>query len=233
MAFGIAPRSTCREASGGVIFFTVPQEPQHKRAISFVDGQNLFYAAKEAFGYSHPNYDVNALSHSLAKARGWNLVQVRFYTGIPDVGDDPDKNHFWSGKLAVMGKEGVEVFTRPLRYRNRRVRLPNNATHTFLAGEEKGIDVRIALDVIRLARLKQYDVALIFSQDQDLSEVAEEIRVLAREQDRWIKVASAFPSSPTSRNRRGINRTDWVKIDRATYEACLDRRDYRQKPAVD
>lgn len=103
--------------------------------------------------------------------------------------------------------------------------------HTFLAGEEKGIDVRIALDVIRLARLRQYDVALIFSQDQDLSEVAEEIRVLAREQDRWIKIVSAFPSSPTSRNRRGINKTDWIKIDRTTYEACLDRRDYRQKPA--
>lgn len=207
----------------------MPQDPQHKRAISFVDGQNLFYATKEAFGYSHPNYDVNALSRSLARARGWDLVQVRFYTGIPDVGDDAEKNHFWSGKLAVMGKQGVEVFTRPLRYRNRRVRLPDNTTHTFLAGEEKGIDVRIALDIIRLARLRQYDLALIFSQDQDLSEVAEEIRVLAREQDRWIKVASAFPSSPTSRNRRGINKTDWIKIDRATYEASLDRRDYRRK----
>jgi hypothetical protein len=48
-------------------------------------------------------------------------------------------------------------------------------------------------------------------------------------QNRWIKVASAFPSSPTSINRRGIERTDWIRIDRATYDACLDRRDYRPK----
>lgn len=204
------------------------QEPQRKRVISFIDGQNLFYAAKEAFGYSHPNYDVRALSDSLSRKYGWYLAQVRFYTGIPDVADDADKNHFWSGKLALMGKQGIEIFSRPLRYRNRKVRLPDNTTHSFLAAEEKGIDVRIALDIIRLARLRQYDVALIFSQDQDLSEVAEEIRILANEQNRWIKIVSAFPSSPASRNRRGINKTDWIKIDRAAYDACIDHRDYRQ-----
>jgi hypothetical protein len=72
-------------------------------------------------------------------------------------------------------------------------------------------------------------VAVIFSQDQDLSEVAEEIRTIAQEQDRWIKIVSAFPFSPTSRNRRGIEKTDWIRIDRALYGACLDRRDYRPK----
>jgi hypothetical protein len=81
--------------------------------------------------------------------------------------------------------------------------------------------------VVRLAHHQQYDVALVFSQDQDLSEVAEEVRTIAREQDRWLKIASAFPLSPTSRNRRGINKTDWIPIDRATYDSCLDRRDYR------
>jgi hypothetical protein len=106
------------------------------------------------------------------------------------------------------------------------VKLPDGSTHTFLAGEEKGIDVRIALDVIRMAHGKEFDVAVIFSQDQDLSEVAEEIRAIAREQDRWIKIACAFPYSPTTRNRRGINKTDWIKIDRTIYDACLDRRNY-------
>ena len=35
----------------------------------------------------------------------------------------------------------------------------------------------------------EFEVALVFSQDQDLSEVADEIRVIAREQSRWIKIA--------------------------------------------
>ena len=132
-----------------------------------------------------------------------------------------------------MGRQGVVIFTRPFRYRNKKIKLPTGAIHTITTGEEKGIDVRMALDVIRLARRNEYDVGLLFSQDQDLSEVAEEIRTMALESRRWIKLASAFPLSPTSRNRRGINKTDWLPIDRATYEACLDPRDYRAKPPLD
>lgn len=59
--------------------------------------------------------------------------------------------------------------------------------------------------------------------------MAEEIRAIAREQDRWIKIACAFPFSPATCNRRGIDKADWIRIDRATYDACLDRRDYRPK----
>ena len=44
--------------------------------------------------------------------------------------------------------------------------------------------VRIALDVIRLAHQNAYDVAVLFCRDQDLSEVAEELRLIARERDR-------------------------------------------------
>jgi len=40
------------------LFFAMPTEPQIKRAVAFVDGQNLFYAVKNAFGYNYPNYDV-------------------------------------------------------------------------------------------------------------------------------------------------------------------------------
>ena len=31
------------------------------------------------------------------------------------------------------------------------------------------------------------------------------------------------------RNRRGINKTDWIRIDRELYDRCLDRRDCRRK----
>ena len=127
----------------------MPAEPLVKRAVAFIDGQNLYHAARESFGYTYPNFDV-----------------------------------------------------------------------------------RIAIDVIRMAHHKDYDVALIFSQDQDLLEVAKEIRTISQEQDRWIKVACAFPLSPTTLNRRGIDRTDWIQIDRAIYDACLDKRDYRPKNSL-
>jgi len=40
-------------------------EPLKKRAVVFVDGQNLYYSVREAFGYTHPNYDVLALARAV------------------------------------------------------------------------------------------------------------------------------------------------------------------------
>jgi len=204
-------------------------EPTTKRVVAFVDGQNLFHAARGAFGHGHPNYDVKALAESVSNRMAWQLEQVRFYTGVPRHSDNALWNHFWNAKLAQMGREGVRTFRRDLRYRNETIQLPGGGSISRLVGSEKGIDIRIALDIVSLARQWVFDIALVFSQDQDLSEVAGEIRAIANTQDRWIKMASAFPISPTTRNRRGINRTDWVPIERAEYDACLDPRDYRPR----
>ena len=132
-------------------------EPVVKRTVVFVDGQNLFYAAKNAFGHNYPNYDVRALATALCTDQNWHLDQTRFYTGVPDYSDNAVWNHFWTAKLA------------------------------------------------------------------------QEIRRIATAQKRWIKMACAFPNSPASTNRRGINGADWIRIDRARYDSCLDTRDYRPK----
>ncbi|WP_188237884.1 NYN domain-containing protein [Sphingopyxis sp. LK2115] len=198
------------------------------RAVAFFDGQNLFHSAKQAFGYSWPNFDPTLLAERVCQGHGWQLQQTRFYTGVPDAADKPFWNHFWVAKAAQMARQGVHVYTRSLRYRNKKVRLPDGTEHSFLDGDEKGIDVRIALDVIRLALKREFDVAILFCRDQDLTEVADEIRLIAQEQNRWIKVASAFPVSPTYRVR-GIDKTDWIKLDRQLYDQCLDSRDYRPK----
>lgn len=199
------------------------------RAVSFFDGQNLFHSAKAAFGYPFPNYDPVALTNAICAAHGWHVQGVRFYTGVPDASDNPFWHHFWTAKGAQMGRDNAYVCTRSLRYRNKQIRLPDGTIHSFLDGDEKGIDVRIALDIIQMAHRDEFDVALVFCRDQDLAEVATEIRLIATDKGRWIKMASAYPFSPAVKHWRGINNTDWIRIDRATYDACIDRRDYRPK----
>jgi len=207
----------------------MPVEPRTKRAIAFFDGQNLCYGVKDAFGYNWPNYDPQALASKICASRGWDLKAVHFYTGVPNAEVQPFWSHFWTAKLAAMGTRGIQTFSRELKYRNRTVPLSDGSTATVLIGEEKGIDVRLALDVVRLAQENQYDVALIFSQDQDLSEVADEVRSISVDQSRWIKVACAYPTSPTYDSTRGIDKTDWIKIERALYDTCIDPNDYRPK----
>jgi uncharacterized LabA/DUF88 family protein len=208
----------------------MPAEPAIKRAIAFVDGQNLFHNVRDVFGYTFPNYDVQKLARAVALPRGWTLERVCFYTGVPSPSDNAFWNGFWSNKLAMMGRRGVDVYSRPLVYRSKTIQVPGFGPYTFLAGEEKGIDVRLALDALDAAHQRQCDVVLIFSQDQDLSELASLIRQVAGFQNRWIKIASAFPDGPGASNRRGINRTDWCPIDKPTYDTCIDPRDYRPTP---
>jgi uncharacterized LabA/DUF88 family protein len=231
-------------------------EPAVKRTIAFIDGQNLFHAAKSAFGYSFPNYDPVALADRVCAANGWTRSQIRFYTGMPGAAEDPGRHRFWTNKLVVLRRQGVHVYTRPLRYRDKvthwpgtvRILLPGGVElpagtpldrddgsllpagtqfRVSSSADEKGVDIRIALDILKLAFANAYDVAVVFSQDQDLSEVAEEIPAIARLQRRWIKSACAFPDSAASHNHRGINRTQWVPIDKAIYDACIDPFDYR------
>ena len=205
-------------------------EPPVKRAVSFFDGQNLLYHAKAAFGYSYPNYDPGKLADAVCSARGWANYGVRFYTGIPDAGRDPERYRYWQRRFLGMRRRDITVTSRPLRYQIERPTLPDGTQQErIIARQEKGIDLRIGLDVVRMARQGELDVAVIFSQDQDLAEVADEIRHIARVENRWLKIASAYPVSPTASARRGIDKTDWFRMDRAFYDACLDPQDYRRQ----
>lgn len=211
----------------GQVLTPGPSEPAVKDCVAFIDGQNLYHAVKTAFGYSHPNYDVQLLAKAICHQQGWVLAKVCFYTGIPPKHINPKWHDFWAKKLAVMGTREISVFKRDLRYHQEYIELPDGSTKPFLVPREKGIDIRIALDIVKLAVDEEYDVALIFSQDQDLSEVAQEIRRISRKHNRWIKIASAYPISPTTKNDRGINSTDWIKFDKALYDRCIDPIDYR------
>jgi hypothetical protein len=108
-------------------------EPAIKRAIAFIDGQNLFHHAREAFGYHFPNYDIRKLAERICAAESWNLVAIQFYTGVPDRSDNPFWNYFWTRKLASMGRQGIKVFSRSLRYRNKTVELADGSNSFVLA----------------------------------------------------------------------------------------------------
>lgn len=222
----------------------MPTEPREKRVVAFIDGQNLYHAARHQFGARLPDYDAHALAEAVCNQReGWKLAATRFYTGIHKIERNILWHLFWHKKFAVMERNpNVTIITRELSYVTERVSDPKALPYALEKPEkrivalEKGIDLCLALDAIRLARLNAYDVALIFSRDNDFSEVAKEIRALSIEYDRWIKVASAFPQA-AGEKLRGINQTEWIPITREQYSTCRDVRDYwsaavREQPRI-
>jgi len=205
------------------------QEPETKTCIAFVDAQSLFHAARQAFGSFYPDYDPVLLAQKVSAQMGWELQQVRIYTSVPTLEENEYWHRFWMNKLRALEHQGAMTWWRSWRLRKRPVRQPDGHTTMMPVSIEKGVDMRIALDIVQRAHAKSYDVALVFSQDQDFAEVADEIRAIAREQERWIKIASAYPYSTASRTFRGIDRTDWIQIEREMYDACLDPRDFRPR----
>ncbi|HVA45800.1 MAG TPA: hypothetical protein VNH11_05375 [Pirellulales bacterium] len=79
----------------------MPTEPAVKRAIAFIDGQNLFHNIRSVFGYPFSNYDVQKLANAVCAPRGWTLHRVQFYTGVPNAADNAFWHGFWSNKLAT------------------------------------------------------------------------------------------------------------------------------------
>jgi uncharacterized LabA/DUF88 family protein len=180
------------------------------------------------FGCTHPNYDVEKLARAVCAPRGWQLDKVFFYTGVPSASDNVLWSTFWDNKLAALNRNPlVQVYRRSLVYRAKKIEVPGFGEHTVEIGQEKGIDVRLALDVLDTAHRNLFDVAVIFSQDQDLNELVRLIHAVSASEKRWLKIASAYPFNGSTGNKRGINNTDWCPIDRATYESCIDPHDYR------
>jgi uncharacterized LabA/DUF88 family protein len=129
------------------------------RTIVFFDGQNLFHLAKDAWAprplvpgspYGWPSYDVEKLAAALvAKVPGRTLDHIRFYTGVASPAQSMFWHGFWSNKLRYLRSRGIST------YRGR----------VNPGGQEKGVDVSLAIDLISLTYEQRYDVAIIISQD--------------------------------------------------------------------
>ena len=115
--------------------------PKPTYAMGFIDGQNLFQHAKDAFGHYHPNYDPLKLHQAVCDAHGWTPNLVRFYTGVPDQQHDPMWASYWSKRVITLKRAGVYVTTRKLRYREKAILQADGSEEIITTPQEKGIDV--------------------------------------------------------------------------------------------
>ena len=139
------------------------------------------------------------------------IKQIRFYTGVPDSTVDQVWHKFWTNKLRFLKSQSVEIYKGRINY----------------YGKEKGVDVRIAIDLIRLTYEQEYEVAMIISQDGDFGPAVRLAKEIAENQGRQLTFESCFPVGPGTIYKRGVPGTTYIQIDQATYDDCFDPRDYR------
>jgi uncharacterized LabA/DUF88 family protein len=187
-----------------------------RKAIVLIDGQNLFHSACREFGYTVPNFDALKIARLISRRADSVLHQTRFYTGVPAARIDPWWHAFWANKCCQMERNEITTVTRPLS-------VHTEGGHAVFA--EKGIDLRIGLDMVRAAQQGEADLLILVSSDQDFQEAVREARQIARDAGRKIAIASAYPAASSSRH--GVYQTDWLPISAAEYASCLDPHDYR------
>ena len=189
----------------------MPVEPDVKRAVSFIDGQYVHRLAGDAFGAGR------------SRANGG----VRFCSGIPSTDRSPMGRGNWTRRLTEMQRSGIAAPSRPLRNRVETVHLPDGPVHEIPVKRKKVADPRLGLYAVRRARNGELDVAIPFSQDRDLAEVAREVRANSRSARRWLQGFPACPHGRRGTSGHGIDLTDWYSMEREFRDSCPGPEDYR------
>jgi uncharacterized LabA/DUF88 family protein len=194
------------------------------RVMVFIDYQNVHLVAHRRFlplgsSPSKTHVDPNRIGELIMSRRSHpgELAGIRVYRGRPSPSRQPSAAAAYDRQMAAWATAGpVTVTSRPLRYP------PGWPTSP---AQEKGVDVALAVDFVRLAMQRTYEVGVVFSSDTDLLPALEMVaeQGLAR-----VEVAAW---SNTFRLRIGGTTRPWCHhLTARDYEAVLDPTDYTKPP---
>lgn len=174
------------------------------RVCVFIDGSNLYHALKRCDKSTRVNY--YEFSKALVEAVGNDTRLVRTYFYIPqfDEMDQPEK------------AKGQQPFFDSL-YRTPFLEVRAGKVVPLRDGgwTEKGIDVRMATDIVHYGAHKFYDTAVIVTADQDLVPAVE----AAKEYGNHIIVAGFFNGHGFSKDLMNISdRT--ISLDEISEGPC-------------
>ncbi len=148
------------------------EPPISYKVIVFIDGNNFYYKIKDVVSAKEEVYkllDLHYKNFAQALIKENTLVEIRYYIGAikRQAGSDKEKSEkLYSGQqrlIAKLNNHGVKVV------------LGNLIQHPDKSFHEKGVDVRLAVEMIRFAREDKYDVAYLISSDTDLVPAVEEV----------------------------------------------------------
>jgi uncharacterized LabA/DUF88 family protein len=191
----------------------------------FVDWQNCYRTARDAFGFAGSGIDGQVYPYMLARAlaktrvtgQGEGVLKcVRIYSGRASQKRDPktyaaNRRQFQRWESSSPGE--VVVVTRTLDY-------------TLGRPREKGIDVQLAIDLVRTTCFEdEHDVAVVVSADTDLLPALE--LVIERNGPEAIEVATwqgpYWAPKPLSVAGHAVRQHE---LTRAVYDRLADRTDY-------
>ena len=157
-----------------------------KKVIVFVDANNWYHNVKKWFTPSE--IDISKVVDFIAKEKDLEVLEIRWYASIPSIEDDKLDYMKHMSFLSILQEKGIKVITRKLqRLSNKEILKKRQelleswdlcevckpiVKESFLdisdhSKKEKGIDVWIAIDMVKEAINNKIDCAVLVSGDSD------------------------------------------------------------------
>ncbi len=135
-----------------------------QRIIVYIDGYNLYYGQRQAFGSRYKWLDFQAFSESFLKP-GMELVSVKYFTAITKSTTGSKQRQAIYLKALQAHCDKLEIYYgRFLSKTN----ICRNCGDVHPSYEEKKTDVNIACQILNDTHLDRYDCCYIVSGDSDL-----------------------------------------------------------------
>lgn len=196
------------------------------KVVVFLDYQNVYMGAREAFRpFGSPSQDGQVdplkLGELLAAKSPFDrdLVGVRVYRGQPDSQKDP-RGYAASDRQCQYWRSlpKTTTITRPLQYQRGWPREK---------AREKGIDVKLAIDIVAMAVRREFDVGVLMSRDTDLKPALEFVHDLNGNPYPRCEVAAWSSRNGYSRRLSIPRRKVWCHwLDESDYQAVSDPTNY-------
>jgi len=173
-----------------------------ERVNIFIDGGNFYHLALKKIGSSESNFDFEKFANFLANGRKIIEMGKRYYIGtvMEKAGDRRSKeamskqtalftrlkDSHWEIRISKLRKriEEIKIDDRVLGYKNILKKGIEKIQYERL--REKGIDVKLATDLIVGVIDDKYDVAVVVSSDADLVPAIDWVRNRTRRKVEYV-----------------------------------------------
>lgn len=139
------------------------------RVAIFIDGSNLYHKLKDLSVSNTINFDYIGLCNKLARKR--EIVSCRYYVGAIRAKEGDRKGQsLRANQLRLFNKLTAQGFT------------IKKGNFLFSDGDfhEKGVDVKLAVDLLVGAYDDIWDVAVVISSDSDLNPAIKKVKHLGK-----------------------------------------------------
>jgi uncharacterized LabA/DUF88 family protein len=138
-----------------------------KKAFAYIDGFNLYYRAVKGTPYKWLN--LRQMCELLVPE--YDITRIKYFTAPVSGKDDPEKPARQQTYLRALRTISVEVVMGKFLTREVPMRLvgDKNQIVMVLKTEEKGSDVNLAAHLLIDGFTKQYEAAIVLSNDSDLT----------------------------------------------------------------